>query len=89
VENAIKHGVADSVEGGTIVLAAQKNNSRLFITVENPIEADVPEKKGAGMGIDIVRKRLQAVYGSDGDVKTSVSNAVFQVIIFLPSSIRK
>ncbi|MFA6470081.1 MAG: histidine kinase [Bacteroidota bacterium] len=89
VENAIKHGIADSVEGGTIVLAAQKKNSRLFITVENPIEADVPEKKGAGMGIDIVRKRLQAVYGSDGDVKTSVSNAVFQVIIFLPSSIRK
>ncbi|MFA6457018.1 MAG: histidine kinase [Bacteroidota bacterium] len=89
VENAIKHGIADSVEGGTIVLVAQKKNDRLFITVENPMEEGAQEKKGAGMGIEIVRKRLQAVYGSNGDVKTTVANATFQVIIFLPSSMRK
>jgi LytS/YehU family sensor histidine kinase len=53
--------------------------------VENPVEDDVPKKKGAGMGMEIVRKRLQAIYGSDGDVKATMQENTFKVILFLPT----
>ena len=89
VENAIKHGISDSIDGGTIVIATQKKNDRLFITVENSVEDNMPKKKGAGMGMEIVRKRLQTIYGNDGDLKTIVNGNTFQVIIFLPTSLKK
>jgi sensor histidine kinase YesM len=85
LENAIKHGISNSIEGGTIIIVTQKKNDRLFITVENPVEDDVPKKKGAGMGMEIVRKRLQAIYGSDGDVKATMQENTFKVILFLPT----
>lgn len=85
VENAIKHGISDSVEGGTVTVTTQKKQGRLFIIVENPMDHDAPKKKGAGMGMEIVRQRLQTVYGSDGDVKMAINNNQFQVILFLPS----
>jgi sensor histidine kinase YesM len=88
VENAIKHGIADSLEGGIVAIITQKKNDRLFITVENPMDDDAPKKKGAGMGMEIVRQRLQAIYGDDGDLKTSVVGGKFQVILFLPVSAR-
>ena len=85
LENAIKHGISNSIEGGTIIIVTQKKNDRLFITVENPVEDDVPKKKGAGIGMEIVRKRLQAIYGSDGDVKATMQENTFKVILFLPT----
>ncbi|MFA5834551.1 MAG: histidine kinase [Bacteroidota bacterium] len=89
VENAIKHGISNSIDGGTISLLTQKKNDRLFITIENSIDADMPKRQGAGMGMEIVRKRLQTIYNNDGDLKMNSSNGTFQVIIFLPSTSRK
>lgn len=86
VENAIKHGIADSLNGGTVTVITQKKNERLFITVENPVDDAAPLKKGAGMGMGIVRQRLQAVYGSDGDLKISAASGLFRVILFLPTA---
>ncbi|NUN69503.1 MAG: histidine kinase [Bacteroidetes bacterium] len=83
-ENAIKHGIADSLTGGTVSVTAQLKNGRLFITVENPVEEDGPRKKGAGMGVEIVRQRLQALYGSNGDLRTGSSGGTFQAVLFLP-----
>ncbi len=84
VENAIKHGIANTLDGGTIIISAEIKNDRLFIAVENPSDDDAPKKKGAGMGMEIVRQRLQTIYGSDGGLKNSASVGTFSVIIFLP-----
>jgi signal transduction histidine kinase len=89
VENAIKHGIADSLEGGTITISSQKKNGRLFITVENPVEYDMPKKKGAGMGVEIVRQRLNAVYENDGDLKTTITGRRYQAVLFLPTTVRQ
>jgi two-component system sensor histidine kinase AlgZ len=83
-ENAIKHGIADSLNGGIISVTAQLKNGRLFIAVENPVEDDAPKKKGAGMGMEIVRQRLQTLYGNNGDLKTGITDGVFQAVLFLP-----
>lgn len=63
VENAIKHGVAGRVEGGTLRLHASREQGRLVVALENPVDDDAPVRRGAGMGLENVRRRL-AVLGS-------------------------
>lgn len=85
VENAIKHGIADSLEGGTVSIVTQKKNGRLFITVENPRDDDaVSRKSGAGMGLQIVRQRLHSLHGSDGDLITEAAGERFRAVVFFP-----
>ncbi len=85
VENAIKHGISNSIEGGVIAIYAQKKQDRLFITIENPLDDTGSEQQGAGMGLSIVKKRLEALYGNDGDIKTVMVGKVFRVVVFLPA----
>lgn len=84
LENAIKHGISNSLNGGTVTIASQKKHERLFITVENPMEEEIPMTKGAGMGQEIVRKRLQTIYGSNSGVQSSSASGRYSVIIFFP-----
>lgn len=83
LENAIKHGIAHSVEGGTVLISAQKKNDRLFLSIENPIDEDRPKSKGTGLGQHIVRKRLQTAYGNNGDLRTFINEKFYQVVLFL------
>lgn len=84
MENAIKHGISNRIDGGTITISIEKKNSRLFVTVENPMDDDAPRKKGAGMGIEIVTKRLQTLYGNNSGVNITMNNDIFKVILFFP-----
>lgn len=88
LENAIKHGISNTIDGGTILISAQKKSDRLFLAIENPIDPDAPRKRGTGLGIDIVKKRLQTSYGDNGDLKTFVNEKFFQVVLFLPAKER-
>ena len=62
VENAVKHGVADRVEGGTVRIearvrpAAKDGVELLEIVVENPSDPTAPVKRGTGAGLDNVRR---------------------------------
>jgi two-component system, LytTR family, sensor kinase len=65
VENAIQHGIAKSIEGGTIRIAAARTNGLLTMSVYNSgpdLEAGW-EKNGSGIGISNVRGRLRSLYG--------------------------
>lgn len=91
MENAIKHGISDSIDGGTIAISIEKKNGRLFVSMENPIDQDdsiKSKKHGAGMGIEIVSKRLQTLYGSNSGVNISVNNNIFHVVLFLPATVQ-
>ena len=66
VENAIKHGLEPSVEGGRIEVGAHRDGDRLVLTVRDTgvgACASVPAQPGSGFGLDQVRKRLQTGYG--------------------------
>ena len=63
VENAVTHGVAHVLAGGTIRLAARAPQSTLTIVVENPCDQDRPRRTGNGVGLANVRARLRALYG--------------------------
>lgn len=84
LENAIKHGIAGTVDGGTITITAETKSDRLFVTVENPVDGDAPQRPGAGMGLEILRRRLQTIYGEESGLIKRSTDGRFTVILFLP-----
>jgi two-component system LytT family sensor kinase len=64
VENAIKHGIAKRVQGGTVRISASRMNGTLNLSVYNDGPA-LPSALAArsGIGVSNVRNRLQALYG--------------------------
>src|SRR6266496_50116 len=64
VENAVRHGIASMVDGGTIDIAAQASNGSLRIRIENPTDPDRPQATGESIGLQNARGRLSAI--SDG-----------------------
>ncbi len=66
VENAIKHGVAATREGGAVRIEARTPADALELVVENPGRlAAVP---GEGHGLALVRERLRLLYGDAGSL---------------------
>ena len=61
IENAVKHGVADRVEGGTLRIEARRIGDTLEIAVENPRDSAAPPRRGVGLGLENVRQRLAAL----------------------------
>ena len=62
VENAIKHGLENKVEGGTIVIRAQETAGMLRLEVADT-GLGFDEESDAGMGFSSIRERLHSLYG--------------------------
>jgi LytS/YehU family sensor histidine kinase len=84
VENAVRHGIAHLVDGGTIRIHCEKRRDRLIIQIENPIDPDCPKRKGSGLGLKNVRSRLDTLYGNEARVDVEETNKYFRVILSLP-----
>jgi two-component system sensor histidine kinase AlgZ len=84
IENAVKHGVAPMLDGGTVHVRAERNGAGVKIVVENPYEADVPSKTGAGLGLKNVRLRLANVYDGDARLDVDDKEGRFRVELQLP-----
>ena len=68
VENAIKHGVAESMQPVEVAISADVDEQGLCITVANDLPAKdsgSDGRHGGGVGLSNVRRRLRAVYGED------------------------
>lgn len=66
VENAIKHGLEPSVEGGLLRVSAERQTNRLRLTVEDHgvgLQA-APDRQGTGFGLQQVRERLRTRFGT-------------------------
>ncbi|RKN85613.1 ATP-binding protein [Paenibacillus ginsengarvi] len=70
VENAVRHGIGQKPEGGTVHLIVRRGDGRVEITVEDDgagMEqsqlAMLEKGQAAGIGIDNVNRRLQMKYG--------------------------
>jgi LytS/YehU family sensor histidine kinase len=59
-ENAVRHGIASLLEGGTVRIAARRGGEGLRLVMENPCDAAAPERNGSGVGLSLVRRRLEA-----------------------------
>ena len=68
VENAVRHGIAHLLAGGTVHVAAARDGGRLRIVVDNPCDPDRPKRRGTGVGLSNVQARLRALHGAGASV---------------------
>ena len=85
VENAVNHGVAQLVEGGTIHIAARRAGETLTITMENPCDPERSRTRGVGLGLELLRKRLSNQYGSLDAVHAREQEGRFRVEVRIPA----
>jgi len=88
VENAIKHGIADCVEGGTLRLTVQRADGLLRLTVDNPVDDHALTHAGEGLGLQNVRRRLAALSDVQTRLHTDRSGGRFHVTLILPAQER-
>lgn len=87
-ENAIKHGVYESLETVKINTTAEILNGYLNISVSNNFDPESIPNKGTGTGLINVARRIELVYGKRGLINTKKENNLFTVNISIPINIK-
>ncbi len=88
VENAVKHGICNMPEGGTVRVSARRAGSMLYIRVDNPVDQDTPAAasgKGSGIGLTNVRQRLAGAYKHEASIHWGLADNSFGVEIAMPA----
>jgi LytS/YehU family sensor histidine kinase len=86
VENAIRHGIAPRERGGTVWIRAELADGALRLQVrDDGPGANGFATKGMGLGLDLLRQRLRALYGAAGSVEVASAGAAgFSVTLRFP-----
>ncbi len=84
VENAVKHGVAGLSEGGEIRVAAAREGSDVTLRIENAFDPEWPAPRGAGLGLNHVRRRLEARYSGAASLDAAAVGSLYRVELRLP-----
>ena len=87
VENAIKHGIARRVAGGTVRVAGACHNSNLCLSVYNdgPSLPTNWEATQTGVGIGNLRTRLQILHGNESELQLRCADpGGVEVVVRLP-----
>jgi len=84
VENAVKHGVAGLLEGGTVRIAAHRLGSEIVVTVENAFDPESAPAPASGVGLANVRRRLAARYGAAARADAGPDGSVYRVVLRFP-----
>jgi len=83
-ENAVKHGVNESTDTVTITTDCSFENDELIIMISNNYSSGNLSKKGKGIGIDNIRKRLLLHYKRTDLVEIEKSSYHFKVTLKIP-----
>ena len=76
VENAVRHGIDPSEEGGRIDVAVRGCGRRAAWSASaTPASGLRPGEAGLGTGLSTLRERLQLVFGDDAQLRLSAHAA--------------
>jgi two-component system LytT family sensor kinase len=87
VENAIKHGVAKRVAGGTVRVAGERRDGSLYLSVYNdgPGFPEDWRTNGSGVGLDNLRTRLRILHGDAAGIRMERAGTDgVEVVVTLP-----
>ena len=85
VENAIRHGVEASADGGLIEIIVSTSTDAVDITIRNRLPPQgAPGNRGHNIGLQSVSARVHALTKGLGRLKTSVDDDHFTATILLP-----
>jgi two-component system, LytTR family, sensor kinase len=86
VENAVKHGIAKRVQGGTIGISAARLNGTLTVRVKNDGPGFPVDWEHNGIGLENVRERLASLYGAEAELRVEDGTRGPCVAIAVPYS---
>ncbi len=86
IENAIKHGVYESLEPVTVKVSCKEiEDKKVLITVENGFDASAIPRKGTGTGIKNIKERLKIIYQLDELFTFEKTDNYFKVNLVIPN----
>ncbi len=74
VENAVRHGIDPSEEGGRIDIHVHRHDERCVVRVSNTGAGLRPNGNGLGTGLSTLRERLQLTFGADAQLRVSAQH---------------
>lgn len=87
IENAIKHGVYHSTEEVLVELNCNHDDNYFYIEIVNEYDPDtIVKKKGHGIGLKNIRKRLQIIYKRSDLFEISAEKMIFRAKVKIPIS---
>ena len=83
VENAVKHGIAVSDQGGEVVVSARQSNGAMSLAVTNP--GRMGGAGGTRIGLANAQERLRLLYGERATLKLTAENGMVTAAVTLPA----
>ena len=83
VENALKHGIGEQLEGGILRIGAARENGRLSLSVSDD-GAGFPTRYAERTGLGNLRKRLTTLYGSECELRVENQARGSKVVVEIP-----
>jgi len=74
VENAVRHGIDPSEEGGRIDISVQRSGDRCIIRVSDTGMGLGQKGGGLGTGLTTLRERLELAFGGDAQLRVSAQH---------------
>jgi hypothetical protein len=84
VENAVNHGIAQLPDGGLLLLRTEIYGTSLRLIIRNPVDPQRVKPRGGGVGLHIVRQRLQRLYGIESSLDVQDTGGNFVVVLTVP-----
>lgn len=86
-ENAIKYGVYETTDQVTIKTTCHCEGNILKITIVNDYDASTLQRKGEGIGLRNIRKRMEIIYNQPDLIKITDHKTRFKVQLIIPQKL--
>ena len=87
-ENAVKHGVYESIDTIHISTYMEKKEQYLEIVVQNNFEVSTSPKTGTKLGLRNCSDRLRILYGNENLIQTSIVGNLYSAKLLIPYELK-
>lgn len=84
IENAIKHGICNLIDGGVVQIKSVIENCWLHIAISNPVDPESPSAIGTAIGLKNFKARIHNLYQERARVSWYKAHNNFYLDIIIP-----